>query len=113
MNFSIFVPKSSSDKKNRPALVWLSGLTCTEENFITKAGVFPWAAKHGIAVICPDTSPRGTDFPGEHDSYDFGSGAGFYLNATQEPWSKYYKMYNYGKEKRAALNKWVKFLTRG
>ncbi len=95
MTFSIFVPESAAAKANKPAMIWLSGLTCTEENFITKAGVFPWASEHGITVICPDTSPRGTDLPGEHDSYDFGSGAGFYLNATEKLWSENYRMYDY------------------
>jgi S-formylglutathione hydrolase len=95
MTFSVFIPESAAAKAHKPAMIWLSGLTCTEENFITKAGVFPWASEHGITVICPDTSPRGTDLPGEHDSYDFGSGAGFYLNATAQPWSENYHMYDY------------------
>ena len=76
-------------------LLWLSGLTCTDENFMVKSGAQRYAAELGMAIICPDTSPRGTDFPGEHDSYDFGSGAGFYVNATQAPWSENYRMYDY------------------
>ena len=95
MTFSVFVPESAASKAKKPAMIWLSGLTCTEENFITKAGVFAWASEHGITVICPDTSPRGTDFPEEHDNYDFGSGAGFYVNATEKPWSENYRMYDY------------------
>ena len=69
-------------------------LTCIQ-NFITKAGAQKYAEKYGIALVCPDTSPRGTDFPGEHESYDFGSGAGFYVNATQSPWNVNYNMYDY------------------
>ena len=78
-----------------PVLYWLSGLTCTDENFMSKAGAQRVAAELGIAIVCPDTSPRGTDLPGEHDDWDFGSGAGFYVNATQEPWSRNYRMYDY------------------
>ena len=78
-----------------PLLWWLSGLSCTDENFMQKAGAQQVAAKLGIAIICPDTSPRGVNIAGEDDSYDFGSGAGFYVNATQKPWSKHYNMYDY------------------
>ncbi len=78
-----------------PVLYWLSGLTCTDENFMQKAGAQRLAAELGMAIVCPDTSPRGTDLPGEHDEYDFGSGAGFYLNATQAPWQRHYRMYDY------------------
>ena len=94
MVFAVFLPPAAEQDKV-PALWWLSGLTCTDENFSGKAGAFRLAAKLGMAVICPDTSPRGTDLPGEHDSYDFGSGAGFYVNATQSPWSQHYHMYDY------------------
>ena len=73
----------------------LSGLTCTDQNFMQKAGAQKKAAQLGIAIVCPDTSPRGLDLPGEHDSYDFGSGAGFYLNATRQPWAPHYRMYDY------------------
>jgi S-formylglutathione hydrolase len=73
----------------------LSGLTCTDDNFATKAGAQRVAAELGIAIVMPDTSPRGLELPGEEDSYDFGSGAGFYLNATQAPWAGYYNMYDY------------------
>ena len=76
-------------------LFWLSGLTCTWANFTEKAGAQCHAAAHGVILVVPDTSPRGTNLPGEHDSYDFGSGAGFYLDATVEPWSRHYRMASY------------------
>ena len=94
MIFGIFLPPQAS-KAPVPVLYWLSGLTCTDENFMIKSGAQRVAAELGLAIVCPDTSPRGTDFPGEHDSYDFGSGAGFYVNATQEPWSRHYHMFDY------------------
>ncbi len=94
MRFSAFVPPQAKTKKV-PILYWLSGLTCTEENFMAKAGAQAWAAEHGLLVIAPDTSPRGANLPGESDSWDFGLGAGFYVNATQEPWSRHYRMYDY------------------
>lgn len=94
MKFGVFLPPQY-DKKKVPVLYFLSGLTCTEQNFIMKSGFQRFAAKHGIVVVNPDTSPRGFDFPGEHESYDFGSGAGFYVNATEEPWSNNYRMYSY------------------
>ncbi|GAB4366557.1 MAG: S-formylglutathione hydrolase [Elainellaceae cyanobacterium] len=78
-----------------PVLYFLSGLTCTEENFITKAGAQQFAAKYGVMLVVPDTSPRNTGIPGEDDDWDFGTGAGFYLNATQDPWRKHYQMYGY------------------
>ncbi len=77
-----------------PVLYWLSGLTCTEQNFITKAGAQRYAAEHGIILVAPDTSPRGDDVP-DADGYDLGKGAGFYLNATREPWARHYRMYDY------------------
>lgn len=94
MIFAVYLPPQAETQKV-PLLWWLSGLTCTDENFMQKAGAQRIAAELGIAIICPDTSPRGLDLPGEHDSYDFGSGAGFYLNATQEPWKTNYRMYDY------------------
>lgn len=94
MTFQIFLP-SISAKQRVPSLYWLSGLTCNEDNFIHKAGVFQSAEKAGIAVICPDTSPRGAGIDGEDENWDFGSGAGFYVNATEPSWREHYKMYDY------------------
>lgn len=94
MNFAIYLPPQAEDGKV-PLIFWLSGLTCTEQNFITKAGAHRYAAEHGVAIVCPDTSPRGLQIPGEDDSWDFGSGAGFYVDATAEPWKKNYRMYSY------------------
>ncbi|MEQ9198636.1 MAG: alpha/beta hydrolase-fold protein, partial [Rhodospirillales bacterium] len=94
MTFSVYLPPAA-EKGPVPVLWWLSGLTCTQENFTTKAGAQRYAAEAGIAIICPDTSPRDSDHPGEHDAYDFGSGAGFYLDATVAPWSQNYRMYSY------------------
>lgn len=94
MRFSVFIPPQASEGKV-PVLYWLSGLTCTEENFTVKAGAQRMAAKLGMAVVAPDTSPRGLNIPGEGDSFDFGLGAGFYVDATEAPWSKGYRMYSY------------------
>ena len=94
MIFSIYLPPQA-EQQQVPALYWLSGLSCTDENFMQKAGAQRKAAELGIAIVCPDTSPRGTNLAGEHDSYDLGSGAGFYVNATQAPWSEHYRMYDY------------------
>ena len=94
MVFAIFLPPQA-ERTNVPVMFWLSGLTCTDENFSQKAGAFKKAAELGLAIVMPDTSPRGTDYPGEHDSYDFGSGAGFYVNATVAPYSNTYHMYDY------------------
>ena len=91
MKFSTFIPEGEVVG----CIIWLSGLTCTEENFITKAGAQKALGKRKLMVICPDTSPRGLNLPGEHDSYDFGSGAGFYVNATTASYSDNYKMYDY------------------
>ncbi|GAA5129208.1 S-formylglutathione hydrolase [Alloalcanivorax gelatiniphagus] len=102
MVFAIFLPPAAEEHEV-PLLWWLSGLTCTDENFTQKAGAQRVAAELGLAFVCPDTSPRGTDLPGEHDSYDFGSGAGFYLNAEQAPWNKHYRMYDYVTEELTAL----------
>lgn len=93
MTFAICLPPQYNEAPC-PVLYWLSGLTCTEQNFITKAGAQQYAAKHGIMVVCPDTSPRGEQVP-DDDAYDLGCGAGFYLNATEKPWSSHYRMYDY------------------
>ncbi|KAG5609418.1 hypothetical protein H5410_020699 [Solanum commersonii] len=93
MNFHIFFPPSSSPSHKFPVLYWLSGLTCTDENFIAKSGAQRAASSEGVALIVPDTSPS-LNVEGESDSWDFGVGAGFYLNATQEKW-KNWKMYDY------------------
>jgi len=102
MIFAVYLPPQAKDRPV-PVLYWLSGLTCTDENFMQKAGAQRVAAELGLAIVCPDTSPRGTDFPGEHDSYDFGSGAGFYGNATQAPWSANYRMFDYVTEELPEL----------
>ena len=104
MVFAIYLPPQA-EQGPVPMLWWLSGLTCTDENFMQKAGAQRKAAELGIALICPDTSPRGVDLPGEDDSYDFGSGAGFYVNATREPWARHYRMYDYVTEELPALVK--------
>jgi len=94
MRFGLFLPPQAKSGRV-PVLYWLSGLTCTEENFIVKAGAQRVASELGLAIVVPDTSPRGLGFPGEGDSYDFGLGAGFYLDATTAPWSLGYRMYSY------------------
>lgn len=93
MKFSCFIP--NQNKKAKSAIIWLSGLTCTEENFITKAGAQRFLSGTDTMIICPDTSPRGLELKGEHESYDFGSGAGFYVNATTQGYDKHYNMYDY------------------
>ncbi len=96
MRFSVFLPPAQGrGAEPIPALVYLAGLTCTEETFMIKAGAQRLAAEHGIALLAPDTSPRGANLPGEADSWDFGVGAGFYLDATEAPWSKHYRMESY------------------
>ncbi|CAL0317083.1 unnamed protein product [Lupinus luteus] len=94
MTFSIYFPSSPSPSHKFPVLYWLSGLTCSDENFIIKSGAQRAASIEGVALIAPDTSPRGLNVEGEADSWDFGVGAGFYLNATQEKW-KNWRMYDY------------------
>lgn len=94
MKFSTFIPHGEI----KGGLVWLSGLTCTDENFITKAGAQKYLAQAKMMLICPDTSPRGLNLPHENDSYDFGTGAGFYLNATTSGYNDHYKMYDYVKD---------------
>ena len=94
MQFAIYLPPSAQAGERVPVIYWLSGLTCTEENFIQKAGAQRIAAELGVAIVAPDTSPRGDDVA-DDPSYDLGKGAGFYLNATQAPWDKHYRMYDY------------------
>ncbi|KAK4272497.1 hypothetical protein QN277_021049 [Acacia crassicarpa] len=94
MTFHIYFPPSSSPSHKFPVLYWLSGLTCSDENFIVKSGAQRAASSEGIALIAPDTSPRGLNVEGEADSWDFGVGAGFYVNATQDKW-KNWRMYDY------------------
>ena len=94
MIFSVYLPPQAEAAKV-PALYWLSGLTCSDDNARTKAGAQRFAAKHGIAIIFPDTSPRGDQVDDQPDRYDLGQGAGFYVNATQAPWSNHYQMYDY------------------
>ncbi len=94
MIFAIYLPPQA-EKGPVPVLYWLSGLTCTDENFMQKAGAQRIAAELGLAIVCPDTSPRNTGIATEDDEIDIGTGAGFYLNATEAPWNKHYQMYDY------------------
>lgn len=102
MTFSVYLPPVAETRRV-PAVYWLSGLTCTDDNFRTKAGAQRYAAEHGVALIIPDTSPRGDDVPDEPERYDLGKGAGFYVNATQPPWSTHYHMYDYVTRELPAL----------
>ncbi|MEQ4451424.1 S-formylglutathione hydrolase [Kosakonia sp. YIM B13605] len=101
MTFSIFLPPQYSATPP-PVLYWLSGLTCNDENFTTKAGAQRVAAELGIVLVMPDTSPRGDDVA-DADSYDLGKGAGFYLNATEQPWAAHYRMYDYLRDELPTL----------
>lgn len=94
MRFAVYLPPAPGGEP-LPVLWYLSGLTCTEENFTVKAGAQRFASENRMALIAPDTSPRGAGLPGEDDDYDFGAGAGFYLDATIAPWSENYRMYSY------------------
>jgi S-formylglutathione hydrolase len=94
MRFAVFVPPAA-ERRAVPVLYYLAGLTCTEETFMIKAGAERLAAELGLMLVAPDTSPRGAPLPGDSASWDFGVGAGFYLDATQEPWSEHYRMYSY------------------
>ena len=95
MTFSLYLPPQAG-AASVPLLTWLSGLTCTDENFVQKAGAQRAAAAHGVALLAPDTSPRGEGVPDDPESsYDLGLGAGFYVNATEEPWRRHYRMYDY------------------
>jgi S-formylglutathione hydrolase len=101
MRFAIYLPPQA-EHGPVPVLYWLSGLTCTEQNFITKAGAQRYAAEHGIAIVCPDTSPRG-DHVADAEGYDLGKGAGFYVDATQSPWAAHYRMHGYVADELPAL----------
>lgn len=94
--FSVYLPPGASDYAPVPVIYWLSGLTCTDENFVQKAGAQRYAAKHGVALVAPDTSPRGEGIPDDPGgAWDFGLGAGYYLDATEEPWRQHYQMYSF------------------
>jgi len=94
MRFAIYLPPQTANGQKVPVLYWLSGLTCTDENFMQKAGAQRIAAELGVAIVAPDTSPRGVDVA-DDEGYDLGQGAGFYVNATQAPWNRHYHMYDY------------------
>ena len=102
MKFSVFTPPQAQAGRV-PVLYYLAGLTCTEETFMIKAGAQRIAAELGIMLVAPDTSPRGVKLPGDSDSWDFGVGAGFYVDATAEPWSRHYRMYTYVTQELRAL----------
>jgi S-formylglutathione hydrolase len=102
MRFAAFTPPQAA-RGPVPVLYYLAGLTCTEETFVAKAGAQRLAAELGLMLVAPDTSPRGAGVPGEADDWDFGVGAGFYVDATREPWSKHYRMYSYVTEELPAL----------
>lgn len=102
MTFSVYLPPQAEQTKV-PALYYLSGLTCTDDNVRSKAGAQRYAAEHGIALIMPDTSPRGDDVADEPDKYDLGKGAGFYVNATENPWAPHYQMFDYVNRELPAL----------
>ena len=94
MQFAVYLPPQAAEGPV-PVLIYLAGLTCTEETATIKAGAQQWAARHGLALVMPDTSPRGANLPGDSECWDFGVGAGFYLDATQLPWAAHYRMESY------------------
>ncbi len=102
MRFAVYLPPQA-ERRKVPVLWYLAGLTCTEETFMIKAGAQRVAAELGLALVAPDTSPRGVSLPGESDSWDFGVAAGFYLDALALPWSRHYRMYSYVTGELAAL----------
>ena len=102
MKFGLYLPEPALRGQPCPVLYWLSGLTCTEQNFITKANAQAHAARHGLIVVAPDTSPRGEGVA-DDPAYDLGQGAGFYVNATQQPWSAHYRMHDYVAEELPAV----------
>ena len=104
MQFAVYLPPQVELGRPLPVLYWLSGLTCTDENFMQKAGALKVAAELGLIIVAPDTSPRGADVPDDPEgAWDFGLGAGFYINATQAPWSEHYHMYDYVTNELPAL----------
>lgn len=104
MVFAVYLPPQAEQGEPLPVLYWLSGLTCTDENFMQKAGAMRRAAELGLVIVAPDTSPRGEGVPDDPEgAYDFGLGAGFYLNATQQPWARHYQMYDYVVDELPAL----------
>ena len=102
MTFSVYLPPQAREQKV-PALYWLSGLTCTDDNARTKGGFQRFAARHGIAIVFPDTSPRGDDVADVPERYDLGQAAGFYVNATRDPWRPHYQMFDYVNQELPAL----------
>lgn len=102
MRFGVFIPPQAQARP-APVLYYLAGLTCTEETFFAKAGAQRVAAELGLMLVSPDTSPRGAGYPGEDEDWDFGTGAGFYIDATQPPWSARYRMYSYVTKELPAL----------
>jgi S-formylglutathione hydrolase len=103
MRFGVYQPPQVASGRKLPVLFYLAGLTCTEELFFIKAGAQRFAAQHGIILVSPDTSPRNTGIAGEDADWEFGAGAGFYLDATAEPWSRHYRMYTYVAEELPRL----------
>lgn len=102
MNVAVYLPPQAESGAKLPVLYWLSGLTCTEQNFITKAGAQRYAAEHGLILVAPDTSPRGDEVP-DADGYDLGKGAGFYVDAEALPWARHYRMHDYVANELPAL----------
>jgi len=103
MVFAVYLPPQAEQGEKLPVLYWLSGLTCTDENFMQKAGAQRLAAELGLIIVAPDTSPRGEQVPGDPDgAWDFGLGAGFYLNATQQPWAQYQRPFH-GRARRTGV----------
>lgn len=104
MHFSLFLPPATQTGAAVPVIYWLSGLTCSDENFVQKAGAQRYATEHNVALVVPDTSPRGEHVPDDPEgAWDFGTGAGFYLDAEREPWRKNYNMYSYVTQELPAL----------